>query len=167
MSRRTLAIILFVSLAMNVFLIGAVVGGLVVGQRFRHERPAMARSGPPLWAAANQLAPEQRRAYRQLLRGEAGEVRDGMRSVHEARTQAWRGLAAEPFDPAAAKRDLNAARLRETQIRAGVDGRIVDFAAKLPPSDRAALAEGLAQSHPAQGQGRRMQEHRREMPERP
>lgn len=164
MSRRTLAIILFVSLAVNVFLVGAAVGGLVVGQRFRPERPAMARNGPPLWAAASQLAPEQRRAYRQLLRGEAGEVRDGMRAAHEARTRAWRGLAAEPFDPDAAKRDLNAARSRETQIRAGVDGRIVDFAAKLPPADRAALAEGLAQAHQAQGQGRRMQEHQPRRP---
>lgn len=150
MSRRTLAIILFISLAVNVFLIGAVVGGLVVGQRVHHQRPAMARGGQPLWAAANQLPPEQRRAYRRLLRGEAGEVRAGMSEVRAARVEAWRGLAAG--DPAAVKQELNAVRAREMAIRSGVEERIVDFAAGLSPVERARLVEGLTRppSEPAE-----------------
>jgi len=165
MSRRTLAVILFISLAVNVFLIGAVVGGLVVGQRVHHQRPAMmARGGQPLWAAANELPPEQRRAYRRLLRGEAGEVRAGMLAVQAARAEAWRGLAAEPFDAAAAKRKLDMARVQETQVRAGVESRIIDFAAGLPPAERARLAAGLAESRPAASPGRQI--HDRE-PRRP
>ncbi|WP_309644691.1 periplasmic heavy metal sensor, partial [Phenylobacterium sp.] len=140
MSRKTLAIILFISLALNVFLIGAVVGGLVVGQKFRHERPSATRGGQPLWAAGAELPPEKRRAFRGLLRGEAGEVRAGMAEVRAARAAAWRRLDADPFDAAAAKRDLDAARVREMQIRGGVESRIVDFAATLPPAERARLA---------------------------
>lgn len=149
MSRKTLAILLFVSLALNVFMVGAVVGGLVVGQKFRADRPAMARGGQPLWAAANTLPPEQRRAYRKLLRGEAGEVRDGMREARAARAQAWRQLGAEPFDPAATRASLGVARAREAQVRADVEGRIVDFAAGLPSAERARLAQGLADSQPS------------------
>lgn len=143
MSRRTLAVMLFISLAVNLFLIGAVVGGLVVGQRVHHQRPAMARGGQPLWSAANELSPEQRRDYRRLLRGEAGEVRAGMSEVRAARAEAWRGLSAEPLDPAAVKRDLNAARARELAIRSGIEARIVDFAAELTPAERARLVDGL------------------------
>ena len=154
MSRRTLAIILFVSLAVNVFMIGAVVGGLVMGERFRHERPTAGRGGPPLWNAANQLPPEQRRAYRALLRGEGGVAREGMREAHMARAAAWRGLAAQPFDPAVAKRDLGVARMREMQIRAGIEDRIIDYAAGLPPAERATLAAGLAEPRPQPGKRR-------------
>lgn len=143
MSRRALAIILFISLAVNVFLIGAVVGGLVVGQRIHHQRPAMVRGGQPLWAAANELPPEQRRAYRRLLRGEGGEMRARMAEVRAARGAAWRGLGAEPIDPAAVKRELNAARAREMAIRGGVEEHIVDFAAGLSPAERARLVDGL------------------------
>ena len=41
MSRKTLLIVLFASLAVNLFLVGAVAGGLVVGQKVRAERPRM------------------------------------------------------------------------------------------------------------------------------
>ncbi len=154
MSRRTLAIILFASLAVNLFLIGAVIGGLVVGQRVHHQRPAMAHGGQPLWAAANQLPPEQRRAYRRLLRGEAGEVHSAMMQARAARAEAWRGLAADPIDPAAVKRDLNAARARELAIRNGIEARIVDFAVGLPPAERARLVEGLTRGPSDDGRGR-------------
>lgn len=140
---KSRTILLIVSLALNLFLVGAVVGGLVVGQRLRAERPALARGGPALWAAARDLPPEHRAAYRDVLRGEGGEVRQRLRAAREARVEAWRGLAAEPLDPAAVRRQLAAARTLDTEARGTLEDRIVTFAMSLPPQDRAVFVEGL------------------------
>jgi uncharacterized membrane protein len=156
MSRRTLLIVLFISLAVNLFLVGGVVGGLVVGQRLRHDRPPMTRMNQPVWAAAQALSPEQGKAYRTMLRSEGMEARTAIRQAREERMQAWRTLAAEPFDPALTKQRLAQVRSQEAETRGQIDGRIVDFAAGLTPSDRQKLATALAQP-PARGrpEGRR------------
>ena len=53
MSQRSLTIALFVSLAVNLFAIGGVVGGLVVGVRMSEGRASAMRPGPPpIFAAA-------------------------------------------------------------------------------------------------------------------
>mgnify|MGYP001566395093 CR=1 FL=1 len=145
MSRRT-QIVLFVSLALNLFLIGGVVGGLVVGQRLRSDRPPpMARMNQPVWAAAEALSPEQARAYRTMLRGEGMEARANMRQMREARTQAGGTLGAEPFDPALSKQKLAEIRSREAATRGEIDARIVDFAAGLTPGERRKLAKALTE----------------------
>lgn len=156
MSRRTLLIVLFVSLAVNLFLVGGVIGGLVVGQRLRPDRPPMTRMNQPVWAAAQALSPEQGKAYRTMLRSEGMEARTAMRQAREERAQAWRTLAAEPFDPAVTKQRLAQVRAREAETRGQIDGRIVDFAAGLTPADRQKLATALAEP-PVRGrpEGRR------------
>ena len=145
MSRKTLLIVLFVSLAVNLFLVGGVIGGLVVGQRLRPDRPPMSRMNQPVWAAAQVLGPEQARAYRTMLRGEGMEARTVMRETHEARAQAWRTLGAEPFDPAATRQRLAEIRAREADTRGEIDGRIVDFAGSLTSVERQKLATALAE----------------------
>jgi uncharacterized membrane protein len=146
MSRRSLVIVVFVSLALNLFLIGGLVGGLVVGERLRTQTPTPgARGGPALWAAANSLPPEQRRAYRRMLRGEGGEVRTHLREARLARAEVWRMLADERLDVDLAKQRLAAARAMEMQARGEVENRIVDFTAGLPAPERAQLATALAE----------------------
>ncbi|MES3030040.1 MAG: periplasmic heavy metal sensor [Pseudomonadota bacterium] len=145
MSRKTLLIVLVVSLAVNLFLVGGVIGGLVVGQRLRPDRPPMTRMNQPVWAAAQVLGPEQARAYRTMLRGEGMEARTVMRQTREARAQAWRTLGAEPFEPATTKQRLAEIRDREAATRGEIDGRIVDFAGGLTPTERRKLATALAE----------------------
>ena len=147
MSRKSLLIVLFVSLALNLFLVGALAGGLVVGQRLRAEHPPMmSRGGPqPLWRAGDALPPPQARAYRGALNGEGQEMREAMRAARSARQEAWRSMAAEPFDPVAAKQRLAAIRAQEADARGQVEEGIVDFAAGLSPADRAILAKGLTE----------------------
>lgn len=147
MSRRTLLIVLFVSLAVNLFLVGALAGGLVIGQRMHGERPPPMQRGmaQPLWRAGDALPPESAMAYRQALRGAGPELRDAMRSARAERAEAWKSLAAEPFDPAATKRRLADIRGREADARGRIEERIVDYAAGLPAADRAALARGLTE----------------------
>ncbi|HEY9234716.1 MULTISPECIES: periplasmic heavy metal sensor [Phenylobacterium] len=147
MSRKSLLIVLFVSLALNLFLIGTVAGGLVVGQRFRAAHPMPARVGvqPPLWRAADGLSQEQRNAYRAALRSGGPQMRDAMRQVRVARQDAWRALADEPFDAAAARRRLAEIRTQEARARGLVDDKVVDFAAGLSPAERTILVKGLTE----------------------
>lgn len=147
MSRKTLFVVLFASLAVNLFLVGALAGGFVVGQRFRADRPPMAsRPVQPLWRAADALPPEQAQAYRKALREEAPEMREAMRAARSARQDAWRSIGQAPFDPTATKRRLAEIRAQEASARGRIDDNVVDFAAGLPPADRAALARGLTES---------------------
>ena len=156
-SQRTLTLALIASVALNLFVIGTVVGGVVVGHRFREASPAANRPRQPLWSAADTLPPEHRRAYRQLLRGEAGGVRGQMRQARQARRDAWTYLGAETLDGPAISKRLSEARTLEMTARGGVEDRIVAFAATLPPAERAELARGLARSGPG---GRGPGEHR-------
>jgi uncharacterized membrane protein len=145
MFQRPRPILLVVSLALNLFLIGTVVGGLVVGQRLRAIRPPPERGGPALWAAARGLSPEHRDAYREVLRGEGGEVRAKLRAAREARMQAWKTLGQEPFDADAVRQRLAAARTQDAAARQELEERLVAFAAGLPDDERARLAQGLSQ----------------------
>ncbi|MDO8379546.1 periplasmic heavy metal sensor [Phenylobacterium sp.] len=152
MSPRALTLALIASVALNLFVIGAVVGGVVVGHRLREAAPAAARSRQPVWVAADTLPPEHRRAYREMLRGHAVEVGSQLHQARRARREAWAGLAADPLDGPGVARRLSQARALEMTARGGLEERIVDFAAELPPKERAALADGLARSGPAGGQ---------------
>lgn len=144
MSRRTLLIVLFVSLAVNLFLVGAVAGGLVVGQKFRAERSQPMRMVQPVWRAGEVLPPEQARAYHEALRGHGLDVRQAMRQARTERLEAWRGLGDEPFEPARVKARLAQVRNEEAGARGRVEDAIVDFAAGLSPAERRALAESLS-----------------------
>ncbi len=149
MSSRGLAIALFISMALNLFAVGAVVGGFVIAQRMHSVQPG--RPGAqqqPLWAAADGLPAEHRQAYRALLRGQALGVAQQVRDARMARRRAWEGLTAEPFDPAGTAKNLADARNLEMQARGGVEEKIVQFAATLPQAERAELADGLARSAP-------------------
>lgn len=154
MSRKNLLVLLFVSLALNLFLLGGIAGGLVIGQKFRGGHAPPGRAAPPLWRAADELPPDQAQAYRAALREGAPQMRDAMRAARTARQEAWRSLAVEPFDPAAVKGRLAAIRTQEAQARGLVDEKIVDFASGLAPAERAKLAQGLTQPR-AKAVGRR------------
>ena len=145
MSRKTLLIVLFVSLAVNLFLVGALAGGLVVGQRLRAQRPPMMRVVQPVWRAGDVLPPEQARAYHEALRGHGPEIRQAMRQARSERADAWRGLAADPFEPAGVKQRLAQIRSEEAAVRGRLEDAIVDFAGGLPPAERRALADSLSQ----------------------
>lgn len=162
MSPRGLAIALFASVALNLFAVGAVVGGFVIAERLHGmtpvQRPGMGRQ-QPLWKAADDLPPAHRDAYRGLLRDQAETVALQVREARQARRRAWAGLMVEPFDAAATAKNLADARALEMQARGGVEQKIVEFAATLPADERARLAQGLAHATPGPrgGMMRRLQ----------
>ncbi|MDP1873004.1 periplasmic heavy metal sensor [Phenylobacterium sp.] len=150
MSQRSLTIALFVSLAVNLFAIGAMIGGLVIGVRMSEGRQMAMRPGPPpIFSAASALPEARQDAYRQALRGEAREVRRSLVSAGEARRGAWGEIAADPYDPAAVREALAKAQAIEAEARSRLESRVVEFAADLSLQERQALADAL--SRPVMG----------------
>jgi uncharacterized membrane protein len=155
MSPRNLTIALFISLAVNLFAIGAVVGGLVIGVRMTEGRQMAMRPGPPpIFTAAESLPAARQDAYRQALRAEAREARQALMQASQARREAWEGLAKEPYDPATVQRDLAAAQAIEARARSVLETRIVTFAEDLSLEERQALASALSQPPRRQREGR-------------
>lgn len=144
MSRRTLFILLFISLAVNLFVIGAAAGAFLFGARL-HGRMAVPRGAPVMLAAAAALPDDQKEAYRQTLRAEAGVVGPKLREAHQLRRQAWMRLGTDPLDAKGIAADLDRARALETEARAEVDHTILDFSARLAAPDRARLGQALGQ----------------------
>lgn len=160
MSPRGLTIALFASVALNLFAVGAVVGGFVIAERLHGMTPVVRPGGQqPLWRAADDLPTVHRDAYRGLLRDQALTVAQQVRDARQARRRAWAGLMADPFDAAATAKSLADARALEMQARGGVEQKIVEFAATLPADERAKLAQGLAHATPGPRAGamRRLQ----------
>ena len=150
MTPRRTTLALLASLALNLFLGGILVGGVVIAHRL-HGPMMIHHPGPhPLWAAADGLDPADRQAFHHLLHDQAETVGRQIQAAHRAHQAAWAKLNAEPFDPAGTARGLAEARALEMQARGGVEQRVIDFAATLPPAKRALLAAGLAKSaaHP-------------------
>lgn len=162
MKTRPLVIALFASVALNLFVVGAVVGGLVIGHRMQmpiNQPPPRGGPGPGLWEAGRALPTESRRAYQQVLRDEAAAAHRTLAASREARHAAWRKLAADPVDIDAVRKDLASARSLELSGRASIEDHLVLFAASLPLQQRAQLAEHLSRprrDRPMVGQGGHM-----------
>ncbi|MDB5450689.1 MAG: hypothetical protein JWQ52_1817 [Phenylobacterium sp.] len=149
MSRRTLLIALFASLALNLFVIGALAGAMGV-RLHGFGRESHAHAG--MQGAGTVLSPEHREAWRTELRAQAATSGAKLRQARMLRRGAWARFATDPFDAPAILADLDRSRALEMDGRAELDRRIVAFAGGLPTDERVRFAEALTQSRP---QGRR------------
>ena len=145
---RRYGILLAASLLVNVFLAGALGGGLValLRQEPRHLPAVLLQR--PIRAAGHGLPLPDRRRFRQLM---AGTLRDNRDLLAEARSdrQAAAQLFVQPhFDADAAASALQRARDADLLLRARLETAAVSFAAGLPLDERGILAEGLAQGGP-------------------
>jgi uncharacterized membrane protein len=155
MSRRTLFILLFVSLALNLFIIGAGAGAFLLGERLHHRRGPEAHGGPPMFAAAAALPPGEAQAYRDALSAEALAVRPTLRQARMMRHDTWLKLGTDPLDAAGIVADLDKARALQAQAQSEVDKKIVDYSAHLSAADRARFGAALAQPPQRRGGGGR------------
>jgi uncharacterized membrane protein len=144
MRGRWNVIALIASVALNVFLIGAAAGVIALGARMAHARPR-----PMLRRAAMSLAAPYRQAFLVTLRGRGQSVHAPVVAARALRRSAWASMSAANFDPAAAKSQLRQARLMDASSRGTVEDAVVDFAAALPPGERAKLGAALVRSMPS------------------
>jgi uncharacterized membrane protein len=133
---------LVVSVALNVFLIGAGAGVIALGRTMARENPAAQPAGALMVATAGLPQPD-RRAFRQMLRDEGAQVRaDALRS-RAIRIDAWNGVTDAKPDAAAIKAKLAESRQVDIGVRTKVEDRIVDYVLAQAPADRAAFAAGM------------------------
>jgi uncharacterized membrane protein len=146
MSRRALVIALIVSVAVNLFVVGGVVGAALMLFRM-HAGPPPGAPRPPMFAMATDIAggltPEHREQWFVTLREAAVSAGPRLRQSHDLRRQAWGKLAADPVDVQAVMTELTQARDLELQARGDIDRSIVTFAGGLPAEERKKLADKL------------------------
>ncbi len=133
---------LVVSLALNVFLIGGLIGGALWAHGHR------ATPVGSLQAAVQRLPEDQRDALHKALRAVRLENRQTMLESRKARREAVELLTQPTLDAAALSAALERARTADAAMRAKVEQRIVDFAATSSPEARALLADGLVRRLP-------------------
>ncbi|HEX3920333.1 MAG TPA: periplasmic heavy metal sensor [Caulobacteraceae bacterium] len=140
MRRPWLVIGLVVSLALNLFLIGAAAGIIALGSRLAKDgaRPAAA-----LFWATQDLPEPQRRDMRLMLRATRATVLADTNRSLALRGQAWAALADPTPDLAAIKDKLSQSRQIDIAVRTTVEEKIVDYAAQLSPANRALFSAGM------------------------
>jgi uncharacterized membrane protein len=135
-------ILLGVSLALNLFMIGAIAGVFILRQQI----VARGVEADPVMHAADALPPARRDAYRALMRTTLEALRPGLRDARQVRRHAMAIMRAEPFDRAAANVDLAHARADDAAARGEVEEAILNFAQGLPQEQRAMFVRGLERS---------------------
>lgn len=142
--------LLFVSLAVNLLVIGAVAGAYGAGvrlQRQNAEAVVERMPGPRAFLAA--LPPETRAKLRPHLVESWTQTRDARATALQARRDAFAAAAAEPYDAPRVRAAF--ARLREAdQAAIGVfQDNVVEAFATLTPEERAAALDALRTAAPA------------------
>lgn len=130
---------LTLSLALNVFLIGAAAGGAYMW--FEKKQGAPAR--PALASAARLLEKPQRQAFRQSLRQARIDARGDADKARAARQNLADFLAASALDRAAIDAQLTVIRNADMAVRSRVEGAVIDFASGLSPDDRKKFIDGV------------------------
>jgi uncharacterized membrane protein len=152
MPRWLLPTALFVSLALNVFGIGAVVGAHVASERAERAAAQAVQPRPraPLQIAVRSLPPEAQAAWRAQMPAYTQVYGPKVREARQSLAQIIETFGHDPFDPDATLAELAKVRGAEQEARRELDRRIVAFAATLPADQRARFALALAK--PAQAQ---------------
>ena len=138
MSPRTLKILCAVSILLNIFLLGAAIGG-AAWVKARHPMIGVGS----IRVAGSDLPQDDRRAFRRALREARQEMRPTAMAGRQGREEAAALLSAPTLDQAKLADALARIRAADIAIRAHVEERAIAFAASLPPDERAKLAGGI------------------------
>lgn len=139
MSERSRKIILAISLALNVFIVGAAAGGAYMF--YANGRPMIGKGG--LLVAASRLSAEQRKVLRQMLVQARQDSSADLEAARTARGEAARLLEQDPLDRPAIDAQLATIRAADSALRGRLEQAVIDFAETLKPQERQRLVDGL------------------------
>jgi len=142
--------LLFVSVAFNLLIVGAVAGAFGAGVRLQRENPqAVVDRLPGVRAFMAALPAEARVKVRQELVASWQESRDLRRAAGQARRDAFAAAATEPYDVARVRAAF--ARLRAAdQAAIGVfHDNVADAFGAMTPEERRSALEALRTAAPA------------------
>lgn len=142
---RTLAILLFVSLAANVFFGGFIVGRLIGGPPSFESPPGHHR-----WAdrfghdhAAATLSDKGRETLRDVFEAHRGEIKAGYREIRRLRRAYAEILAADPWNRPRAETALKTLQEAEAAHEETMGRVLLDALERLSVEDRQALIERM------------------------
>lgn len=142
MTERGLKVALAVSVAVNIFVVGAVAGGLIMGVRSFDGRSH--RDRPPVIQMIQSLDEADRIAAEQTLHETGLAARQDFNAARGYRSEAITLAGAEAFDRAAVEAALTQARQAEGAGRDRLETALLDLMERLDQADRQRLAPGLA-----------------------
>lgn len=145
-------VILVASLALNLFVIGAVAADAIAGSGWlagtiglEHRPPRL--TGMPNPRELREVLPEQGRAVLEATLGNRGpQFRESLRAMLAARRAAADAIRAKPFDRAKVEQAFAALREREAALAAVAQGTILELVAQLDAEGRDKVA-GLLDRH--------------------
>jgi len=133
--------VLAASLMLNLFLVAGIGGA---GWRWwSAAQTAGGTNERGLRFAANELAPDQRRAYRLALRDARRTMAAPLQAARDSRQEVLRLMGAPQFDHGAVTAALARTREADGAVRARVERSVVDFAATLSLDERRRFVAGL------------------------
>lgn len=133
--------LLISSLALNVFFVGTVVGGTIIGGVLHHPREG-ARHAPPIHSFANprrilhEAAPAERRAMIKMVRKDMKKMHPLLQDVGARRRDALEAMRADTFDPAATQQYFDALVAAETKAHEVSNETLIRMLASLPDEER-------------------------------
>ena len=145
--------LLFISVALNLLVIGAVAGALGAGVRIERSAPGAAvdrMPGPRAFMAA--LPPESRGKVREQLVLSWVESRELRRAAAEARRIAFEAASAEPFDVERVRAAFAEMRAADQRAIAVFHDDVADALAEMSPAERREALAALARAAPARRQ---------------
>jgi uncharacterized membrane protein len=129
-------LLLAASLAGNLFL-----GGLILGAGVLKGRgPEQGRRHASYTQALEKLDPADAEALRELMRTRGERAEPRLQALREARRQVKALMSRPDYDPAAVRMALTRVRIEEMALRDNLDRDLIDFATRLDPEERAAIA---------------------------
>ena len=146
--RRWRGVLLIVSLALNLFLVGLLVGGRLAD--WRQPGPVFGVGVGPgtVSRLLRELPDSARNDARAMFLERRPEIRRQMRALQEARSDAYRALTAEPFDQQGFADAMAAVRQRTASVQAEVQAVLIDLSGELDAETRARLADTARGLHP-------------------
>lgn len=147
--------LLFVSIALNLLVLGAVGGAFVSGARLqREEAPeAVVTRLPGVRAFVAAVPPEARPHLRAQLAESWRESRDLRRAALQARRAAFDAAGAEPYDIERARAAFAAMRAADQAVVGIFHEDMAQFLAGLTPEQRRDVLERLRRAPPAAREG--------------
>jgi uncharacterized membrane protein len=143
-SRRLLAIILFISIVLNLFLGGMTLGRMLHGDTWPWENPYVHEFGYFAGRAVQKLVRDLNSTDRETvvatLRAHRAELSQLSDAMHDQREKVEALMRAPQFDPKATEEAFAEMRQRGDDMQAALGKAILEAIGKLPPEARQRLA---------------------------
>lgn len=146
--------LLFVSLGLNVLLIGAAGGAWLSGARVEREpsNAAVVERLPGPRAFLRALPPETRAVMRDELADSWRESRETRQAAVQARRDAFAAVAEEPYDAARVRAAFERLRAADQAAIAVFHDKVIEVLGEVTPEQRREVLEALRNAAPASRQ---------------